>query len=194
MLEGALDAVYMGIAFTRKCGEVMYANACSRRFLVSYSLAAQPPVGKEENWQYLLRGRLAQIVRDMGSTRRIWSTPDGNLLIEILPLLAAANCLGVLGRRGGALLLMRERGRHQFPALEQLIDLFGLTPAEARTCLALCQVESAEKCAALLNVSMATIRSQLQAAMQKTSTSKQAELLSVILSVPVCRTEDGAAS
>jgi DNA-binding CsgD family transcriptional regulator len=38
-----------------------------------------------------------------------------------------------------------------------------------------------------LNLSLATVRSQLQAAMHKTSTSRQTELLSLILSIPVCR-------
>jgi len=85
---------------------------------------------------------------------------------------------------------MQERGKHQPPTLAQLIELFGLTRAEVRTCLTLCQVESAQKCAKQLNVSLATIRSQLQAAMQKTSTAKQAELLSVVLSIPGRRPEN----
>lgn len=178
----------MGIAFARKSGEVMYANECARRFLDTYSLAA-PPVAMDQKWHYLLRAGLARIVRDMESAGQIWSTPNGNLLIEIQPLRAEADGSSILGRRGGAMLMMQERGKHQFPALEQLMDLFGLTHAEARTCLTLCQVESAKKCADQLNVSLATVRSQLQAAMQKTSTSKQAELLSVVLSIPMRRTE-----
>ena len=189
MLEGALDLVCMGIAFARKSGEVMYANQCARGFMDTYSLATRPPVAGDQNWQYLLRGRLAQIVRDMESTGQIWSTPNGHLLIEIQPLQAETDGSSILGRRGGATLMMQERGKHQFPALEQLMDLFGLTHAEARTCLTLCQVESAQKCADKLNVSLATVRSQLQAAMQKTSTSKQAELLSVVLSIPMRRYE-----
>ena len=189
MLEGALDRVGMGIAFARNSGEVMYANEYARGFLDTYSLAARPPVAKDQNWHYLLRGGLARIVRDLESAGQIWSTPNGHLLIEIQPLRAEADGSSILGRRGGAMLMMRERGKHQFPTLEQLMDLFGLTHAEARTCLTLCQVESAKKCADQLNVSLATVRSQLQAAMQKTSTSKQAELLSVVLSIPMRRTE-----
>ena len=189
MLEGALDRVSMGIAFARKSGEVMYANECARRFLDTYSLAARPPVSMDQKWHYLLRGSLSRIVRDMDSAGQIWTTPNGRLLIEIQPLRAEADGSSILGRRGGAMLMMQERGKHQFPALEQLMDLFGLTHAEARTCLTLCQVESAKKCANQLNVSLATVRSQLQAAMQKTSTSKQAELLSIVLSIPMRRTE-----
>ena len=173
MLEGALDRVSMGIAFARKSGEVMYANECARRFLDTYSLAAHAPVAMDQKWHYLLRGSLSRIVRDMNSAGQIWTTPNGRLLIEIQPLRAEADGSSILGRRGGALLM----------------DLFGLTHAEARTCLTLCQVESTKKCANQLNVSLATVRSQLQAAMQKTSTSKQAELLSIVLSIPMRRTE-----
>lgn len=186
MLEGALDLVCMGIALTRKSGEVMYANESSRRFLVAYSLAISASVTEGVNRQYRLRGHLARIVQEGDDSRRVWSTPDGRLLIEILPV-PTTNILGMLGRRGGAILMMQERGKHQFPTIKQLMGLFGLTAAEARTCLTLCQVESAEKCAHQLHLSLATIRSQVQAAMHKTSTSKQAELLSVVLSVPVCR-------
>ncbi len=45
-----------------------------------------PPVDGEQNWQYLLRGRLAQLVRGMESTGQIWSTANGHLLIDIQPL------------------------------------------------------------------------------------------------------------
>lgn len=189
MLEGALDLVCMGIALTRRSGEVMYANESSRRFLVAHSLATPAPVAEGKNRQYRLRGHLAKIVQEIDATRTVWSTPNGHLLVEILPLGVATDVLGMLGRRGGAMLMMQERGKHQFPTIKQLKDFFGLTAAEARTCLTLCQVESAEKCADRLNVSVATVRSQLQAAMHKTSTSKQAELLSVVLSVPACRAD-----
>lgn len=193
MLAGALDLICMGIAITRKSGEVMYANDYSKKLLATHALAAPIPAAEQRNGQYGLRGGLAEFVKEIGSARQIWSSPNGQLLIEILPLPASADVLGMLGRRGGAMLMMRERGKHPLPAPEHLMALFGFSAAEARTCLALCQVESAEKCASRLNLSLATVRSQLQAAMQKTDTSKQGELLSVILSVPVCRTGNGEA-
>jgi len=191
MLEGALDLVCMGVALARTSGEVMYANLSARKFLSTYALAAQSSIVREGGWQCRLRGRLAQIVQNIAGERQIWSSPNGKLIVEILPLLSAADCLNILGRRGGAMLMMRERGIHPLPTPEQLIDLFRLTPAEARTCLTLCQVDSAQKCASAQNVSLSTVRSQLRAAMQKTATSKQAELVSVILSVPVSRSGRG---
>lgn len=187
MLEGALDLLGLGIAFARKNGEVMYANRCAREFMDSYSLAARPPAPKEKNWLYLLQGRLAQAVRGMEGPAQIWSTANGHLLIDIQPVQSETGGLGILGRRGGTMLTMQERGKNHVPTLAQLTELFGLTHAEARTCLMLCQVESAQKCATQLNVSLATVRSQLQAAMQKTSTSKQAALISVIRSIPYRR-------
>jgi len=194
MLEGALDLVCTGIAFSRKSGELMYANECARELLSLYSLVVGYHVMEKGGRQCRLRGGLARVVQEIGSVREIWSSPCGKLLIQILPMRAASDCLSILGRRGGAMLMVQERGWHQLPSPEQLIVLFGLTSAEARTCLVRCQVESAQKCAEALNVSVATVRSQLQAAMQKTMTSKQTELLSVVLSVPMCRSGAGIAS
>ena len=190
MLEGALDLVCMGIAVTRTSGEIMYANEYCRKLLGDYSLAETTLDPQEQIGQPHLHGSLAQVVRNLGGVRQVWSSTHGHLLVEILPLHAERKVLNLLGRRGGAMLMMRERGKHQFPVLEHLMDLFGLTAAEARTCLMLCQVESAEKCAKQLNLSLATVRSQLQAAMNKTATSRQAELLSLILSIPVCRPDN----
>ena len=192
MLEGALDLVCMGVAFARKSGELMYANEYARELLSLHSLVARDLVADAEAWQYRLCGGLARVVQVLGSLREIWSSPCGKLLIQILPLRAANDAPSILGRRGGAMLMVQERGWHQLPSPAQLMVLFGLTAAEARTCLARCQFESAQKCAEALHVSVATIRSQLQSAMQKTMTSKQTELLSVLLSVPVCRPAPGA--
>ena len=187
MLEGALDLVCSGIAFARKSGELMYANRYARELLSLYSFVIRDLAADGEGWRYRLCGGLARAVQALGSMRDIWSSPCGKLLVQILPLRTASDGPGILGRRGGAMLMVQERGWHQLPSPAQLTALFGLTAAEARTCLTLCQVDSAQKCAEVLNVSVATVRSQLQSAMQKTMTSKQTELLSVVLSVPVCR-------
>lgn len=184
MLEGALDMVCMGIVLARKSGHLMYSNESARYFLEEQSLFETVAVPGRLKGLPRLCGDLAGRVKGLGSTREIWSSRNGRLLVELIPILPTFDKHGMLGRRGGAMLMMQERGKHQYPALGHLMDLFGLTPAEARTCLMLCQVESVEGCARRLNVSPATVRSQLQVAMHKTSTSKQAELLSLILSIP----------
>jgi DNA-binding CsgD family transcriptional regulator len=193
MLEGALDMVCLGIVLARRGGEVMYANLSSRQFLADYSLVA-PGTGNGQPGGLRLRGRLGALVKSLGVLSECWSSPNGRLLAEIIPLQQSLDHLGILGRRGGAMLLMQERGNHKLPAPQHLMGLFGLTAAEARTCLMLCQVDSVAQCAEHLNVSLATVRSQVQAAMHKTSTSKQAELISVVLSVPAGRLESGGAS
>lgn len=191
MLEGALDLVCMGIALSRKSGELMYANRFAGELLRAHGLAEPVGAAADERWQTCLRGGLLRVVRQLGSLCETWSSANGQLLIQILPVRPADPHCHMLGRRGGAMLMMQERGRHQLPTPEQLKVLFGLTAAESRTCLLLCQVDSAQECARQMHVSIATVRSQLQAAMHKTATVKQAELLSVIFSVPVGRPEAG---
>ncbi|NJD25148.1 MAG: hypothetical protein FIB06_07055 [Betaproteobacteria bacterium] len=185
MLEGVLEMVCVGIAVTRNSGHLMYANAAARRYLGESGLLAPARSADRAGERLRLQGRLADRIRLAGAEPAIWSVPERDLLIDIMPLSHEQGKTGVLGRRGGALLVMQERGKAPLTEPQHLASLFGLTPAEARTCLALSRTGSIAHCAQQLNVSPATVRSQLQVAMHKTATTKQAELIALILSIPV---------
>jgi len=71
----------------------------------------------------------------------------------------------------------------------RLQQLFGLTPAEVRVALALLDGRSPAEAAAQLGISVQTVRNQLQGLYQKTMTSRQAEL--VVLLLKVCGPRSG---
>jgi DNA-binding CsgD family transcriptional regulator len=68
------------------------------------------------------------------------------------------------------------------PALVQLRSQFGLTKAEARLALSLAAGASLPSMAKAFDVKLTTVRSQLQQVFAKTGTSRQAELVAVLLS------------
>ena len=68
------------------------------------------------------------------------------------------------------------------PAVVRLRAEFGLTKAEARLALRLAEGSSLASAALAFNVKLTTIRSQLQQVFAKTGTSRQTELVALLLS------------
>jgi DNA-binding CsgD family transcriptional regulator/PAS domain-containing protein len=68
-------------------------------------------------------------------------------------------------------------------AAELLRQLFGLTPAEARAAQQVLEGGSADEMAARLGVSVNTFKTQLKAAYAKTNTSRQVDLLKLMLAL-----------
>ncbi len=62
-----------------------------------------------------------------------------------------------------------------------LRNLFGLAPAEARLAVRLARGDELRSAAAELNITYATARTQLAAIFRKTSTSRQGELIRLLL-------------
>ena len=77
--------------------------------------------------------------------------------------------------------------RRRFATARQLMELFELSPAEARLTRALCQGDSLEAYALDQGVKLPTLRSQLRAVFAKTGTDRQASLLRLISGIPVLR-------
>ncbi len=65
----------------------------------------------------------------------------------------------------------------------RLVELFGLTPGEARAALQLLRGGTVAVMAALLNVAESTFKTQLQHAYEKTNTHRQVALLKLLLSL-----------
>jgi PAS domain S-box-containing protein len=76
-----------------------------------------------------------------------------------------------------------------------LREMYGLTPAEARVVASLVSGRSLQEVAVELEISLNTVRNHLKQAYRKTHTSRQSELVSLVLSGPAFRTEmPGAAA
>jgi DNA-binding CsgD family transcriptional regulator len=73
------------------------------------------------------------------------------------------------------------------PTHETLSALFGLTPAESRLAMLLADGHSASAITQMVGVSRNTLKSQLSSIFQKTGTSRQAQLVRVLLQLPAAR-------
>lgn len=69
----------------------------------------------------------------------------------------------------------------------QLMDLFGLSAAEARLARAICHDSSVEEYAHEQGLGCSTVRTQLSAVFHKTGTRRQASLVRLIAGIPVIR-------
>lgn len=78
-------------------------------------------------------------------------------------------------------------GRRRVASAQQLISLFGLSPAEARLARALCHGETLEEYAEAQSVKLPTVRTQLRAVFAKTQTYRQVELVNLIAGIPPIR-------
>ncbi|WP_428825130.1 helix-turn-helix transcriptional regulator [Azonexus sp. IMCC34842] len=69
----------------------------------------------------------------------------------------------------------------------QLMDLFGLSAAEARLARAICHGDSVEEYAREQGLRLPTVRTQLSSIFNKTGTTRQATLVRLIAGIPVVR-------
>lgn len=78
-------------------------------------------------------------------------------------------------------------GRRRVASAQQLISLFGLSPAEARLARALCHGETLEEYAEAQSVKLPTVKTQLRAVFAKTQTDRQVSLVNLIAGIPPLR-------
>jgi DNA-binding HTH domain-containing proteins len=105
------------------------------------------------------------------------------LILHLLPVRRAARDIF---SRSMAILAVTNVGEVGPPDMRVLCGLFDLTPAEARVARGIALAQTPETVAANLGISIQTARSHLKRIMQKTGTTRQAELVLLLsgLSVP----------
>lgn len=87
------------------------------------------------------------------------------------------------------LCLVAPLDRRRFATARQLMELFGLSAAEARLARALCHGDSLEEYATDLGLKLPTVRTQLRSVFAKTATERQASLVRLLSGIPVVRDE-----
>lgn len=99
-----------------------------------------------------------------------------------LTVMVAPIGTGVAGK--GAVLFVSDPSEAVELSIDAICGLYGLTPAEGRLALGLTNGHKLDDLAAEWNVSMHTVRSQLRQIFRKTDTSRQSELVKLILTGP----------
>ena len=111
-------------------------------------------------------------------------SPGGALMVSIAPLdLDRSGSAWNLGL-ASVLVTVRRRNFGVGPSPNALNQMYGLSRAEGALAVALCRGDTLQEYAEAAGLSVATVRTQLKAIFQKTATSRQAELVSLLLQVP----------
>jgi DNA-binding CsgD family transcriptional regulator len=183
MIDGMLDMLTIGVACIRLDGEVMYANKAALEMFSNCGVllgSSSFPIAKQRIQDSTLKKlrfdkQETLVIRNQNCELQIQIAPFNNTNIEHD---------SKIERRSGAMLILHESGRVALPSLQQLKSLYGLTHAEARIAIKLCEGNTPAECAKNMGVSITTIRTQLRALMDKTHSHRQAELLTKLLSSP----------
>jgi len=77
--------------------------------------------------------------------------------------------------------------QRRFATVRQLMELFGLSAAEARLTRALCQGNSLEEYASDQGLKQPTVRTQLRSVLAKTGSGRQATLIRLVAGIPAIR-------
>ncbi len=109
------------------------------------------------------------------------------LIAHVLPVRGSAH--DVFGR-GLALLTLSPVGAARPRSPELIRSLFDLTAAEARVAIGLTQGETLQDIAERGGVAMTTVRTQLRRVLEKTGCTRQAELVSLLATLPTVQDRD----
>lgn len=105
--------------------------------------------------------------------------------LPVLAFLGLVRAAGVDHEPGFRLVVCEPVDARVVPASGVLMRCFGFSPAEARVAVGLCEGLDAKRLARREGNSVNTIRSQLRGVLEKTRTTRQADLLRLLLSLPV---------
>ena len=143
--------------------------------------------------------RLAQALQDLPLNTPLHPTCDGasarKSVVRLTPGKGlsgpAALCISPLRPNkataqgpGMALLTAHDPAMRQPLDAQLAADIWGLSPAEARVAIGVAQGHSLAELARSTGLSLSTLRSQVQSAMVRTDTHRQADLVSLILQAP----------
>jgi DNA-binding CsgD family transcriptional regulator len=188
MQAWALDQLPLGIVLLGGAGKVLLANRAARVICVprnGLSLSTNglhaSMASEDRRLQALVRSAAApQLLSPAGgfmSVTRPWGNP---LRLQIAPFPNADS----LGAAAGVAIFISDPDRKPASSTAVLSSLFGLTSAEARLALGLAEDKSLTELAEEFRVSYGTVRSQLKSIFQKTNTSRQAQLVRLLLLLP----------
>lgn len=189
----ALDAIELGILALSAGSRVVFANRYGEALL-----RAGAPLG-------LRRGVLAasdhgdakQLQADLQSCRATGqvrclrvghraAVQTGACSLTLLRLARTSPLAALCG--SAELLVLVSHGNHRrLLTAQQLMQLFDLTPAEARLARALAAGEPLDAYAAGNGLRLSTVKTQLRAVFDKTGTQRQAELVRHLAVVPAAR-------
>ncbi len=191
--EHAMDTIELGIVAIDARGHLRYANHYAETLLREGKLLAVRH-GKLSATlpgdTHQLQAALQQVATSrhglslrLGSAKRADTSPCD---VAVVPI--GSTDPFALRVNPATLLLLISQVRHRRTiTVQQLMVIFGLTPAEARLARALGSGESMTTYAEANEISINTLKTQLKGVFAKTGMTRQAELARLIAIIPVLR-------
>lgn len=186
-LADLLDRLPMGVLLINGAGKVLMANGVGAAILAQRDGLSTNHRGQLAAGE--LRGVIARASRVGGDGARVGGAatlrrPSGAAPLSLLVLPLADPARDVGEDQPAAALFVSDPDRRPGTAEELLCRLYGLTPTEARIAAILMQGRSAEDAASELAISINTARTHLKHLFSKTCTTRQGDLISLLLSGP----------
>ncbi|MFD2858134.1 response regulator [Seohaeicola zhoushanensis] len=177
----ALDRLTVGVVLLDVEGGVCHANRAAIELARDAGITLEPRLtGKGEGGRKLA-GLLARILSGSESGAALW-LDDGSRRVMVL-----GRPLGTGPTRDGtaAMLTLSDPDRHEALDPVALRQLFDLTPTEADVARLVAEGLRRDQVAARLGVSTNTVAFHLRNIFDKTGTRRQADLVALILSMPM---------
>jgi DNA-binding CsgD family transcriptional regulator/PAS domain-containing protein len=191
--ESALDALDHGVVLMDGRGRMLLANSRAHAWLRG-TTSMRLRDGRMVATQAGLQDAFAHALTSAIQTGVPVSLKIGATCVTLTRLCMGGSAhqgLGASSVHVQALMIITAPGAQRRVSAQQLIQLFGLTPAEARLAHNLARGDSIEDHVASNGVSVGTVRKQLQAVFGKTGTSRQAELVGLLSMLPSARSAAG---
>jgi DNA-binding CsgD family transcriptional regulator len=183
-----LDRLSDGVVIIDQGASVLFANAAARGLEAEGAVRLRQPISTSSAAH---SQRLAELIKltlagAPGGTLSFPRNAEGHLLTILVSSIRGKD-LGRLSDAGfknpAVLLFIIDPANRRSIPLGQIMDAYGLTPAEARVALAASSGNTVGETAKLLNLSPNTIKTHLRRVFAKTATGRQAELAGLIAAV-----------
>lgn len=184
--EEAIEAMGIGTILLGGAGQVIYTNPLARMLLANQStlsLCDARLTCARSAQRRLLKDMIGRALADLsGKFARAFPLSSGEHGELLLLIRAVAYPLSVSDEPGPRVVIfLSDRGTRPVLPREVISELFGLTPSEADLSIKLSEGASLAEAAALLNISEQTARTYSKRIYAKTGTSRQSDLVQLIL-------------
>lgn len=198
--HAVLNHLNQGIILFSRNGAVVFANTAARRMLTQRDGIAleQSAHGADKlvttGRAAITLERLSQAIAvalraqtpHFAEALRILRNDGTPLLLQLSPL-SESNGFDTGHHHACAIAFLFDPAAAPQCNIDLLMQFYALTPAEARLVAQLCTGATLEAIAAQRRLSLATLKTQLRSAFEKTGTHRQAELIKLALSLPPLR-------
>jgi DNA-binding CsgD family transcriptional regulator/PAS domain-containing protein len=188
-LEATLNTLSAGVFLTSRDGRVVFMNHAAERQIkrragigiINRRLTPMDETAATAFAHYFSAADGANSKR--GTEAISIALPDaaGNLVATILPLDTGKRQDLTSGTYAAAFVVfLQDAASTPTPPGAAIAELYGLTPAELRVLLAITQGHTAQAAAAILGVSLATVKTHVQHILHKTGTNRMADVVRLV--------------